>query len=348
MNKQLELQAELIAAVSEALSTLVDIQNRALAPAEARRACKSIEARHPTLELKVIAEREPYTQTHHYELFIGRDGAGGVILSYCPDRGVPWMLRGAVRVGDDLLRCNGVPLRLPEAIQLLDIRNDTRTAAQLVSAMIIREALDDSGLAEAPVDDADLQDALDHFRRSRGLFAAAQMEQWLAEHGLDHETIERKLTDQVRVAKLRRQLTAGDVVSYFEAHRAELERAVAHVIEFDDLDDATEFIRRTMAESFHGLVERFVVEKGANYRMVDWRRFECPAPFREALFPQQSNETKLVNLENRFAVVRLLSHTAADELDEETRALVEKRLFERWLEQHKRDATIEWCWSQEK
>jgi hypothetical protein len=88
-----------------------------------------------------------------------------VSLSYCPERAVPWPLRGVQRQSEgDLVRVNTNVLRVDTAMACLDfIWDEAPIIERLVNLCVIQEELD-----REPIDlsNAELQQAMDHFRNS--------------------------------------------------------------------------------------------------------------------------------------------------------------------------------------
>src|SRR5258706_12975107 len=69
-----------------------------------KRACEG-------LAFHVTWEREEATNEFHYDVIVTAKNGESVVVSYCPDRRVPFVARGAQRVGEhQLLRVNGEPM----------------------------------------------------------------------------------------------------------------------------------------------------------------------------------------------------------------------------------------------
>src|SRR5712672_3501561 len=102
MNDSLQLAA------SEVLDYLLALQHEGVRPREARDRLQPLRGRHPDLQLDLLAEEQTFDQSVHYDALIQRTGEGTVSLSYCPERALPWPLRGVHRWNEgDLLRING-------------------------------------------------------------------------------------------------------------------------------------------------------------------------------------------------------------------------------------------------
>src|SRR5581483_7540265 len=133
-------------------------------------------------------------------------------------------LRAVHRWSDaDLLRVNHKTLQIDQALGCLDfLWEDRRLMDRLVNVCLIEEEL-----AREPIQltDAELQQAMDGFRRAHRLFTAEATFQWMERRGMTHAQLEKYVADEAIVALLRERVTAGGIEPYFEAHRAEFDRA---------------------------------------------------------------------------------------------------------------------------
>src|SRR5262249_39834399 len=159
-----------------------------------------------------------------------------VSLSFCPERALPWPLRGVQRWDErKLLRVNHTVLRVDQALACLDfIWGEARLLNRLVDTCLIQEAL---AKDPAPVADADLQHALDAFRGARRLCKADDCHRWMAQHGLTQGKLERLVADKVRLIKLRERVTADRVEGYFAQHASEFD--TAQIVRLDFADEAS-------------------------------------------------------------------------------------------------------------
>ena len=82
---------------------------------------KPLRGRHPDLAIDLLAEEEAFDQSVHYDVLLRRAGEGTVSLSYCPERAIPWPLRGVHRWSEaELVRVNANVLQGEQAIACLD------------------------------------------------------------------------------------------------------------------------------------------------------------------------------------------------------------------------------------
>lgn len=203
--------------MAETLELLRALAHDASAPAEAQARLRQLQQRHPATPLELVWEQESYSQAVHYDVLLRVPEAGTVSLSFCPERAVPWPLRGAQHSREnEIVRVNGETLTVQNVMNYLDfIWDEARVVTGLVDACLIEKEL---ALRELKAEDAELQQAMDDFRRRRGLYDTATTERWFAQNGTTQEKLERLLEYQIIAAKLRDQLTAAQVETYFAQH----------------------------------------------------------------------------------------------------------------------------------
>ncbi|MBV8761539.1 MAG: hypothetical protein JO257_29865 [Deltaproteobacteria bacterium] len=328
---------DLTAAVADAFTALLELQ--AAAPQHARHACRQLESRHPGTTVLLSAQRERWSGAHHYDLVLHKPGLGAATLAFCADRHAPWMTRNASRLGDDVLvRIDGVPLRVDDAIDLLDLAHDAGLRGKLETALLIADALDDLGIAAQPVDDAALQRALDDWRVAHGLFEATAFDSWLDDRGLTLVVLERMLEQQVRARTLRDRVTADQIEPFFEAHRADLDRAVASVARLATAEQAREVARRATTERLASVVEQLALDRDVDFRIHRWRRAECPTELRALAFDAPLATVGVVGT----TVLHVTARSRCTELDDATRRYIRDRLFADWLAARRAKARIEW------
>jgi putative peptide maturation system protein len=314
--------------------------------------------RHPEAPVDLVWLEEPYDRSVHYDALIHFPGEGTVSLSFARDQDLPWPLRGVQRWHDrDLARVNDVVLTIEHAIAQLDfVWNQAPIVRRMVDACLIRETLQ-----REPIDvtEDDLQEALNAFRRARGLSAAEDTHRWLADKGLSSEKLEQLLSDQATLRKLHARVAEGRVEAYFEAHREELGEVALLRLDFPDQADAQTALDEARSEAFLTVAQRAigdalargqavpvldsVVVRGggasplgtfaaSERNTVDGLRVAQPG---EVLGPVTSTRGA--------ALLQVLALRPAC-LDERTRQSIVHLLFEEWLADLRQAARIEWYW----
>jgi len=347
------MNESLCAAALDALDYLVILQHEGTRPIEAHSRLQPLRMRHPTLQIDLLAEEVPYDQTVHYDVLLRRVNEATVSLSYCPERVVPWPLRGVHRWSErELVRVNQNVLQMDTAIACLDfIWEEAATIERLVNVCLIREELD-----RAPIDltDAELQIAMDRFRAAKKLFKAEDTLRWLSQRGITQEKLERYVSETAIVPKLRDRLVAGQVEAYFAEHRADFDAVRVARLEVADESQARRLARliRTGEESFFSAAERLFLEASERgvpskpdlFATIE-RRQAAPA-LREALFAAAPGDcVGPIDVDAGHCLIRILQVIPA-ELNGRTGAAIKEILFRDWLSRARQSAHIEWCWGE--
>ncbi len=335
----------------DALGATLDYEQRlareGIRPHEAQDGLRQLRQAFPALDLQLVWEEEAYDRSVHYDVLLRHDGAGTVSLGYCPDRVLPWPLRGAQRSAErSLLRVNTTVLAVDQVVACLDfIWNESPVMTRLIDACLIQEAL-----ARDPVEvsDAELQDAMDAFRRGHGLLTAAQTEAWMDRRSLTHRQLEQFVAAEVEVVRLRARITDGRIAAYFDAHRHDFD--TVRIARFHLADEPTAQRLadqiRTGTVDFHAAAERaFLAGAGDEASIHETvRRGDAEPELAAALFIASDGEVVgPVRTERGHAVVRVLERTPAT-LDDTTGQAIVRLLFEEWLVERRAEARIEWFW----
>jgi putative peptide maturation system protein len=336
--------------LNDALDYLQALIRERTPPEEALARLRGLKPKHPHVETELVWEEQDYDGSLHYDLLLRREAEGTVSLSFCPERALPWPLRGVHRLSDrHLVRVNNTSLDVAQAIACIDfIWDEARIVNRLIHVCLIQEAL-----ARDPVEvsDAELQQAMNAFRRRHRLDRADDTYRWLERNGMTAAKLEALVADEVKIAKLRERVTAGRVEDYFESHRADFATARVARLHFPDKEGACLTIEqlRSGALDFYEAAERLFLTPGERsaHPPADLftllRRRSAPAELAAVFAGAPGDLLGPVRTEEGYAIFRVLSLTPA-RLDEATRATIKKTLFEEWLEERRRAARIEWYW----
>ncbi len=334
-------------ALIDALAYLTEVHHDGMRPAEAHARLRCLQDLHPSINIDLLWEEEAYDGSVHYDLLLRRPGEGTVSLAYCPERALPWPLRGVQRWSEGhLMRVNGTVLKVAQAIACLDfIWDEAPVTDRLVNSCLVQAELE-----RDPVDLSrdHLQQAMDAFRRRRRLYTAEETLGWMRRRGLTHEHLERLVADEAAVAALRDRVVADEVESYFEVHRASFDTAHVARCTFPDAARAQEALDLIRARSldFYALAQsRFLAEPGrASQLFAAVSRGTTPSEFEERVFAAAPGGlVGPVQTDEGYAVVLVLA-LEPGRLDEPTRRKIKQVLFEEWLEERRRAAKIEWYW----
>ena len=333
--------------LDDALDFLTGLAADDAAPMAARERLDALRARHPAVRLRLVWQREEYDGSLQYDLLIIRADGDVVSLAFCPDRALPWSFRGGHRASERLLlRVNGIPMEIDQAIACLDfLWDEAPLADRLVTACLLRQELEEMPVTLGA---EELQEAMDAFRRARGLLTAAATGEWMARRGLSHGGLEQLVAVEAAVAALRRRETAGQIQAYFEAHRQSLATARFARLVFPTHGAALSVVREIRdGADFFAVAERSFAEgrlAPSTGLFCVARRDELAEGIAGPVFAAPTGATLgPFATDDGYAVIRIIMVEDAV-LDEATAALIERRLFDRWLEPRRRSARVEWFW----
>ncbi|WP_433428577.1 TIGR04500 family putative peptide maturation system protein [Nonomuraea sp. CA-141351] len=307
----------------EALGTLRAVAD--LEPTEAQERLKDLRERHPHTRFRLLWQREEYDGSLHYDLLITTPGEGTVSLSWCPDRALPWPLRSVHRAGElAFLRVNGVTVLISEVVARLDfLWEETGLMDRLISSALLQQDLQESPVEFA---EGELQEAVDAFRRARGLLTAAQTGEWMERRSMTTRDLEELVAGEAAAEHIRRRVTEGRVERYFDEHRDEFGTARIARLTFPDAAAAHRAAGR-LAESAEALDVFYTLAESGEARLVIEE-----VPLTDLQKPAPGDE-----------LIRVISVSSA-ELDASARRRVEQRIFEEWLQERRRTARVEWFW----
>jgi putative peptide maturation system protein len=248
-----------------------------------------------------------------------------------------------------VVRVNHSVLTVDQAIACIDsLWDEAPIANRLVNVCLVQEELERN-----PVDvsDQELQLAMDGFRRTRKLYKAEDTYRWMERRGVSYQELERLATSHATIAKLRDKLVASRVQDYFDANSADFD--TVYVAKFalpDELSARESFdrIRSGDIEFFEAAQSHFISARSSLSTTVEFfstvQRRHAPVEIRDSLFhaipgallgPVREGET--------YAIFRVLEIRCAN-LNDATRDDIMAILFEEWLAERRRAATIEWFW----
>jgi putative peptide maturation system protein len=336
--------------LGDALAYLKSLIREGIQPEEALVQLRILRQRHPDTAMELVWEEQAYDASLHYDLLLQRPGEGTVSLSFCPDRVLPWPLRGVHSLSDrQLVRVNNTGLDVAQAIACIDfLWDEARIVNRLIHVCLIQEAIQ-----KEPVEFSaeKLQKALDAFRRAHQLYTAEDTRCWMERRGLTHEMLERLARDEATVVRLRDRVAAVRVDDYFAVHRGDFDCARIARLQFADKESALrtlEQIRSGQLDFYEAAERHFLAaaerpSRGPTELFAEVRRRQAP-PELAALFAAAPGDLLgPVPAGEGYALVRVLSFTPA-RLDQPTRLAIKKILFEEWLEERRKTARIEWYW----
>ncbi|OPG12006.1 TIGR04500 family putative peptide maturation system protein [Microbispora sp. GKU 823] len=309
-----------------------------LEPAEARLLLGDLRAEHEGTPMRLVWQRDHPGGGCHYDMLIPV-GDGTVSVAFAPDRALPWPLRGSRNSGEQVVvRVDGMEVAMEQAMAVLDeLWSDASVASRLVDAALVAQELSDDPVDLSP---AELQDALDAFRRARGLLTVEATRAWMAERGLDHAGLEHIVAQEAGIARLRRRVAGDRADGLFAADPRSYERLSVLSLRYPRLEAARAAAARLRNGGADPLASAAAetLDHGADARLHRLFRAElgpgaADAAPGDVLGPYGPDPVVTHVVEVRPAV-----------LDGATRRGIEQRLFDDWLAERRREARVEWVW----
>ena len=248
-------------------------------------------------------------------------------------------------------------LPVSQAVACLDfVWDQAPLVDRLVNVCLIQEEL-----AREPIElsEAELQLAMDAFRRARGLATARDTVQWMARRGITHTELEALVGDEATIAKLRARIADGRVEAYFRMHQAEFDTAHIARIAFGSEAEAlaaTELARTGVLGFFAVAQSVFTADTLPRSPSSDSLRHSPSAAFEvlqrslsttpavEAIFAAEPSEVVGPVWDGQAYILALVLSLTRAQLDASTHATIERHLFEEWLADRRAQADIEWFW----
>lgn len=286
--------------------------------------------------IDLLADYEPYDSTPMFDALIRQADGLTLSLSVCLPDELPWPLRGVVRASEqDVLRVNTTRLSVGEALASLDVVwQDTNLLQRVVDSAVIGDAVNREAI---DVDERQLQQAADAFRRAKGLLTVADTQQWLAERQLSQQAFRGMIERLAKTVELRRRVTELHVEAWLAEHLPERDELI--VAWFEKPANGGEF----SPESATRLVAEALLA-GRPAGIATWRVHDVPhlAGRLTAVSPGTFVD---VELDARSVTAVVLARRPAV-ADDEARAWAARELFAAWLADQRNAADIEWFWGE--
>jgi hypothetical protein len=211
-------------------------------------------------------------------------------------------------------------------------------------APLIREALADqvvqeqarqSGLSISP---DELQTAADAFRRRNGLTGAAATQEWLTRRGLSVDDFEASLEEELLAAKLRQHMTAAQVDDHWKTHQAGFERLRLTVLQVGREDLARELATQVRDDGRE--LEDVAREHDLPVARVERFRKELSSALAEAVGSAGAGQLVGPVATPHGFTLAVVEERRPAELDKSTRRLIQNEMFEAWLAERLKHATL--------
>ncbi|WP_431913439.1 TIGR04500 family putative peptide maturation system protein [Micromonospora carbonacea] len=306
----------LVRELTHARADLRDAQDR-LAP---------LRSRWPQADPALVRDEEGSDGSVSFDVLL-REPAGTVSVAYSPAPALPWPLRGAVRHSEHhLARVGTRTLLVGEALTALDfLWYDHDVLARLVDTGVLAAELE---LHPVEVTDAELQAAADAYRRAKGLLDPASTARWLAERGLSAGDFADLVAHTVAVARLRERVVGDRLPAWFARHRSDFDTLVVAWAADAPPPSEPEAALAAVAGAVRAGRAAGVLRTVAAAAAPEVRDATGPVPTVVAGTP----------------VTAVVVAREPAELDDATRPLVERAVFDEWLADRRAATDVEWFW----
>ncbi|TCN48197.1 putative peptide maturation system protein [Rhodococcus sp. SMB37] len=309
----------------------------------------------PELRMRLVRHIEPFDGSTQSALLVTDADGCVTTLSWSPPSFLPWPLRGARRVGESaLLSVDGETLTVGDAILHLDgmwDRPDLLTG--LIDACTIRIALE-----EDPVEltDAQVQVAIDGFRRARGLLTRDATESWMVRNHLSPTMFERTVRQEAELAVLRRRIVGDRASVWLREHPAALDRARIARVVFPSRAEASEFAMRVAdvhsydaddaIRYFTGEAGLAVAADRGQVAFCEIGRGDLDGDLANLVLASKPGTVMAARVSHDgWEVVQVLAVHRAP-IDASALRIAEQYVFDEWLAERRRAARVEWFWGE--
>jgi putative peptide maturation system protein len=340
--------------VLETLDTLQTVARNHTTPTAARDRLRALAGTLPETRVDLVWQEQTFDHSREYQALIRQPGLGTLQLSHYPDHALPWSLRGVQPASDQvLLRVGETHMRVDQAMACIDfIWDEADILRRLIDVCLLQAEVDKNPIE---LSDAELQAAVDAFRRTHRLYTANATHAWLQQRGLTLAQVEEKVRDQAVILRVKQRLTDHLIGDYFEQHRAEFDRVRVLALHLSTETAATQLHSRIVEGelSFEDAVADLLAradtcELDIGLRSMGWSRRAAPSEAVEQLFEAQPGAIiGPLALDDRWSVLKVLAHTPA-RLDDATRCCIADLLMRDWLDREREGAVVEWLWGNDR
>ncbi|MER7168600.1 TIGR04500 family putative peptide maturation system protein [Micromonospora sp. NPDC000207] len=312
--------------LDEALALVRELTVARATLPDARERLASLRGRWPQADPAIVRDEESSDGSVSFDLLL-REPGGTVSVAYSPAPSLPWPLRGAIRHSDHhLARVGPRTMRVGEALTALDfLWYDHDVLVRLVDTGLIAAELE---LHPVEVGEEELQAAADAYRRAKGLLDPASTARWLAERGLSTEDFTDLVAHTVAVRRLRDRVVGDRVPEWFTRHRATFDTlVVAWIADAEVPSDGTAALAAVAA----------AVRAGRTAGVFRTVAAAAAPEVRDATGP-------VATVVHGTPVTAVVAAREPAELDETTRPLVERAVFDAWLARRRAETDVEWFW----
>ena len=308
----------------------------------AREQFAPLKASHPDLLPQLVAHPVPASDSVDYDVLLTRAGAGTLSLTWRADDGVPWAPEHADHwAANFVLSVDGFSVSIQSALLYLNglMNQRPRVMERLVSRTVFDIAIAGEDIE---VSDQEVEDAVDAFRSTQGLFTGAATQQWLDERQLSMNALREMVRDTAIARKFKDGLTRDRIEPYFNAHRAEFDRIRVLRVESLPASSAQQFADAWRTTRVCPALGGSPAVVDCTARLDTWCATDLAPEFAvaavgEIVGPVEGEQ------DGTSAVGEVRSREAAV-LDADTHARIHALLLDLWVAERRAAATVQWHW----
>ncbi|KST61837.1 TIGR04500 family putative peptide maturation system protein [Mastigocoleus testarum] len=339
--------------LEDVFAYLMQLHQDNIHPKVARKRLRRLQQQYPNTEINLLWEEESYDYSVHYDVLLRHPGEGTVSVSFCPDRALPWPMRGVHRWHDaDLVKVNNTVLTIEQAIGCLDsVWDEPKLVNRLLNACLIQEELEKNPIE---LTDSELQLAIDGWRRAHRLYTSEDTYRWMSQRSMTHTQLEQYVTTEAVVAKLRDKVTASRIKDYFTQHKANFD--TAHVAQFSihGKQKAEQLYQQVLSgdiDFWQAAQQQFLaasqksVEQTSRMLFAELQRRQMTDQKANAIFSEKPGKLlKPLKTDDDCYELILVLAIPPTCFDVKMQQTIKRILFEAWLAERRQVAKVEWYW----
>lgn len=335
------MKTSLEQALSDAVILLRELPRQRSAVETAHARFRRFQNAHRGVRCDLLVDHPPASDKADYDILLGAPEGGAVAVSWRPDEGVPWSVEYADHwAANFILTVNELNLSIQSALIYLNTALNRRPSLMedLINKLLIQEAMSES---PPDVSKREIEKAVDNFRIGQGLYRAADTRQWLEKMSLTMEALRELAAHNVRASKLKKRVTADRVRPYFDTHRGAFDLFTIFRVQVSSQTAAAALTKAGRRSDLWTTIQKNGSRLPApSGQLTTLFARELPPAFASAspgtiIGPERSPEG--------YWVGQLLQRKAAS-LDDRTSAGIEDLLFQDWLAERRKKATVRWHW----
>ncbi|THF72804.1 peptidylprolyl isomerase [Cohnella fermenti] len=210
-----------------------------------------------------------------------------------------------------------------------------------VAHALVASFAEENGIA---VGQEEIQEAVNDWRVGNGLYQASEAANWLAERALSMADLAEFARMQALTERVRKHVTAGKVERYFTEHRSLFEAVTLSQLVVNERGLARELRFKALeGELFYTLVRTYSIDESSRLAggyIGRKERAQLPKAIEAQAFGAAPEAiVGPLEIDKKFYVIKVEEICPA-ELNGDTRARIERILFDEWLAARCKEANV--------